>query len=60
MVEAFNKANITKIELAHRLGKKETEVRCTLDLNYPTTSQTLEQALIVLGKKVVITIKDTN
>ncbi|WP_273760752.1 type II toxin-antitoxin system HicB family antitoxin [Bartonella sp. ML70XJBT.G] len=60
VVEAFNEAHITKTELANRLGKKETEARRILDLNYPTKLQTLEQALTVLGKKVVITIKDIN
>ncbi|PIT67998.1 type II toxin-antitoxin system HicB family antitoxin [Bartonella tribocorum] len=58
VVEAFNEANITKTELAHRLGKKETEARRILDPNYPTKLQTLEQALSILGKQVVITIKD--
>ncbi|WP_142417238.1 type II toxin-antitoxin system HicB family antitoxin [Bartonella massiliensis] len=58
VVEAFNEANITKTELARRLGKKETEARRILDLNYPTKLQTLEQALTVLGKQVVITIKN--
>ncbi|EJF84176.1 hypothetical protein MCU_00844 [Bartonella elizabethae Re6043vi] len=58
VVEAFNEANITKTELANRLGKKETEARRILDLNYPTKLQTLEQALTVLGKQVVITIKN--
>ncbi|WP_208433203.1 type II toxin-antitoxin system HicB family antitoxin [Bartonella taylorii] len=58
VVDAFNEANITKTELANRLGKKETEARRILDLNYPTKLQTLEQALSVLGKQVVITIKN--
>ncbi|WP_455475737.1 type II toxin-antitoxin system HicB family antitoxin [Bartonella sp. B17] len=58
VIEAFNKANITKTELANRLGKKETEARRILDPNYPTKLQTLEQALTVLGKQAVITIKD--
>ncbi|GAA4667237.1 hypothetical protein GCM10023262_15750 [Bartonella pachyuromydis] len=58
VVEAFNEAHITKTELTNRLGKKETEARCILDLNYPTKLQILEQTLTVLGKKVVITIKN--
>ncbi|WP_413154842.1 type II toxin-antitoxin system HicB family antitoxin [Bartonella sp. cb54] len=58
VIEAFNEANITKTELANRLGKKETEARRILDPNYPTKLQTLEQALTVLGKQVVITIKN--
>ncbi|AQX31557.1 type II toxin-antitoxin system HicB family antitoxin [Bartonella schoenbuchensis] len=58
VIEAFNEANITKTELANRLGKKETEARRILDPNYPTKLQTLEQALSVLGKQVIITIKD--
>ncbi|ATO57163.1 type II toxin-antitoxin system HicB family antitoxin [Bartonella sp. 1-1C] len=58
VIEAFNKADITKTELANRLSKKETEARRILDPNHPTKLQTLEQALTVLGKRVVITIKD--
>ncbi|OPB32143.1 type II toxin-antitoxin system HicB family antitoxin [Bartonella sp. AR 15-3] len=58
VIEAFIGAGITKTELANRLGKKETEARRILDPNHPTKLQTLEQALAVLGKRVVITIKD--
>ncbi|WP_455466926.1 type II toxin-antitoxin system HicB family antitoxin [Bartonella sp. B39] len=58
VIEAFSEANITKTELANRLGKKETEARRILDPHYPTKLQTLEQALTVLGKQVIITIKD--
>ncbi|ALE03496.1 hypothetical protein PU02_0682 [Bartonella ancashensis] len=57
MIEAFNEADITKTELANRLGKKETEARRILDPNYPTKLQTLEQALAILGKQVIISIK---
>ncbi|KEG20306.1 hypothetical protein H704_00956 [Bartonella bacilliformis Peru38] len=58
VIEAFNEVDITKTELANRLGKKETEVRRILDPNYPTKLQKLEQALAVLGKQVIISIKD--
>ncbi|WP_336276331.1 type II toxin-antitoxin system HicB family antitoxin [Bartonella sp. CB178] len=59
VVEAFNEADITKRELANRLGKKETQARRILDPNYPTKLQTLERALAVLGKRVVITVTNT-
>jgi len=58
VVQAFREANITKVELAHRLGKQETEARRILDPNYPTKLQTLEAVLAVLGKKLVVMVKD--
>jgi len=58
VVEAFNETGITKVELARLLGKQETEARRILDPNYPTKLQTLEQTLSVLGKKLVIMVKD--
>ncbi|MDD9334369.1 MAG: type II toxin-antitoxin system HicB family antitoxin, partial [Bartonella sp.] len=58
VIEAFNGAGITKTELANRLSKKETEARRILDPNHPTKLQTLERALAVLGKRVVIKIKN--
>jgi len=58
VMEAFRSAGITKTELARQLGKKETEARRILDPNYPTKLQTLEQVLGILGKKLIITVKD--
>ncbi|WP_336294858.1 type II toxin-antitoxin system HicB family antitoxin [Bartonella sp. CB169] len=58
VVEAFNEADITKTELTNRLGKQETEARRILDPNHPTKLQTLEKTLTVVGKQVIITIKD--
>jgi len=58
VIEAFNTANITKTELANRLGKKEPEARRILDPGHPTKLQTLEQTLTVLGKRLFVTVKD--
>jgi len=58
VIEAFNEAGITKVELARLLGKQETEARRILDPNYPTKLQTLEQALSVLGKKLVVMVQN--
>jgi len=58
VIEAFNAVGMTKTQLAQKLGKKETEARRILDPNYPTKLQTLEQVLSVLGKKLIITVKD--
>jgi len=58
VIETFRAANITKTELANRLGRKETEARRILDPDHPTKVQMLEQALAVLGKRIMLTVKD--
>jgi len=58
VVEAFDEAGITKTELARRLDRQETEARRILDPNYPTKLQNMEQALSVLGKQVIVSIKN--
>jgi len=58
VITAFNTSNITKTELARRLGKHENEARRILDWNYPTKLQTLERALEAMGKLLVISVRD--
>jgi|GEM_PF-5832106 len=41
-----------------RLDRQETEARRILDPNYPTKLQNMEQALSVLGKQVIVSIKN--
>lgn len=53
---AFREAGLTKTELARRLGKQEAEARRILDPDHPTKIATMEDALRVLGKTVVISV----
>lgn len=58
VVEAFRAAGISKSELARRLGKAETEAHRILDPDHATKLAALEAALAVLGKQVVVTVRD--
>lgn len=58
VIDAFKAADISKSELARRLGKGETEARRILDPDHPTKLPVLEAALFILGKKVVVSVLD--
>lgn len=58
VISAFRHARISKAELARRLGKAENEARRILDPDHATKLGPMQAALAVLGKEVVITIKD--
>ena len=58
LVEAFRQSGISKTELATRLGKAETEARRILDPDHPTKLATMQTALAVLGKTVIVTVRD--
>lgn len=49
---------ISKSELARRLGKHENEARRILDPNHATKLSAMSDALAVLGKEIVITLRD--
>jgi antitoxin HicB len=57
VLEAFNEAGISKVELARRLGKDEKEVRRILDPRHPTKLPTLTEALRALGKRLVVAVE---
>jgi len=57
VIEAFNAAGITKRELSVRLGKDDKEAQRILDPDYPTKTQTLEQALNALGQQVIVIVR---
>lgn len=58
VIEAFRSERITKAELARRLGKAENEVRRILDPDHQTKAGALEEALAILGKRVVVSVLD--
>lgn len=58
VISAFRQANISKAELARRLGKAENEARRILDPDHATKLGPMQAALAALGKEVVIIVKD--
>ena len=58
VIEAFLAAGISKSELARRLGATENAARRILDPDYPTKLPTLETALRLLGKQLIVSVKD--
>lgn len=58
VIEAFSAHGMSKSELARRLGKAETEAYRILDPDHATKLASLEAALAVLGKQVVVSVSD--
>ena len=58
VIQAFQAAGISKAEFARRLGKAVTEAQRILDPDHPTKLPALEAALAVLGKHVIVSVKD--
>ncbi len=58
VVEAFAASGLSKSELARRLDKAETEARRILDPDHPTKLPLLQAALAVLGKEIVVSVRD--
>jgi len=58
VIEAFAKAGISKTEFARRLGKPANEPYRILDPDHPTKLAALRDALAVLGKEVVVAVRD--
>jgi antitoxin HicB len=54
---ALREAGITQSELAARLGCDEKEVRRLLDPRHPSKLPRLEQALALLGKRLVLQVR---
>ncbi len=55
---AFQKSGLTRVALAERLGKAETEVRRMLNPYHGTKLAALEHAMRVLGKRFVLQVED--
>jgi len=58
VIDAFAKSDLSKSELARRMGKAENEARRILDPYHATGVTLLQNALSVLGKTVVVSVKD--
>ena len=57
-IEAFRASGLTRVALAQRLGKQETEVRRMLDPYHRTKLASMEAALRSLGKQLVVSVED--
>lgn len=55
---AMREQGISNSALARRLGVRETIVRRMLDPDHETRSETLQAALDVLGKRIVVGVED--
>jgi antitoxin HicB len=56
--EAFRKSGMTRVELARRLDKNESEIRRMLDPYHRTKLGALEDAMKVLGKRFILSVRD--
>lgn len=57
VISAFHDAEITKTELAKRLHKTENEARRILDPDHRSKLGQMQEALRVLGRTLVISVK---
>ncbi len=57
-VEAFRASGLTRVALAARLGKAETEIRRMLDPYHRTKLPAIEEGLKALGKRLVVTVEE--
>lgn len=55
VIDRFRKSDISKSELARRLGKSEGEARRILDPDYPSKIGTMQDALKAMGQTIVVT-----
>ena len=56
LLPAMREAGITKKELAGRLGVDEKEVRRMLNPRHPTKLPRIEEALALLGRRLVVSL----
>lgn len=57
-IEAFRHSGMTRVALAAKLGKAETEVRRMLDPYHRTKLPAIESGLRALGKRLVVTVEE--
>lgn len=58
VIAAFAEAGISKSEFARRLGKPANEPYRILDPDHPTKLAALKGALAVLGKEMIVSVRD--
>ncbi len=57
-ITAFRESGMTRVMLAKKLGKAETEVRRMLDPYHQTKLPAIESALRALGKRLVVSVEE--
>lgn len=57
-IAAFRESGLSRVALAARLGKAETEVRRMLDPYHRTKLPAIEAGLRALGKRLVLTVEE--
>lgn len=57
-IEAFHASGMTRVALAERLHKAETEVRRMLDPYHRTKLPAIEAGLRALGKRLVVSVEE--
>jgi antitoxin HicB len=58
LYQAMREHCLNKVTLAHKLGKQEGEVRRMLDLDHQTKIDNLENALWLLGKRMISEVRE--
>jgi len=58
VIEAYAASGLSKVEFARKLGKPENEPYRILDPNHATKLGLLKAALAVLGKDIVVSVRD--
>ncbi len=57
-IRAWRESGLTKTALAERMGKAENEARRILDPDHPTKLSTMQDALRLMGKEIVVDVQD--
>lgn len=58
LYEAFESSEIPKSKFARKLDVNETEIRRMFDPTHPTKIPRIERALLLLGKRLTLTVED--
>ncbi|CAN7734099.1 type II toxin-antitoxin system HicB family antitoxin [Neorhizobium tomejilense] len=58
LIQAFMESDISKSELARRLGKSENEARRILDPDHRTKLGQMQEAMAALGKTLVVSVME--
>jgi len=56
-IAAFRESGMTRVALAEKLGKAETEIRRMLDPYHRTKLSAIEAGLRALGRRLVVTVE---